>query len=139
MHEDMLRVRFSETDMLGHVNNTSYFIYFEEARIRYIEALGFTVDPTEWNFILASSKCDFLQQAYFNDALKVRTFASKVGTKSMQLEHEIFSVENEALVAKGYSVLVFFEVKKQQTAPIPESLKQALEADMLAQKEEEVS
>jgi acyl-CoA thioester hydrolase len=32
-----VRVRFCETDMAGHVNNTSYFIYLEEARGKFFE------------------------------------------------------------------------------------------------------
>lgn len=36
-----VKVRFSETDMYGHVNNTKVFAYFEYARIEYFKALGF--------------------------------------------------------------------------------------------------
>ena len=36
-----VKVRFSETDMFGHVNNTVPFTYFEEARIEYFKSIGF--------------------------------------------------------------------------------------------------
>ena len=32
-----VNVRFSETDMFGHVNNVSPFIYFEEARTTFMQ------------------------------------------------------------------------------------------------------
>ena len=40
MQELEVNVRFSETDALGHINNTSYFIYLEEARMKFFEALA---------------------------------------------------------------------------------------------------
>ena len=36
-----VKVRFSETDMFGHVNNTVLFMYFEEARVEYFKSIGF--------------------------------------------------------------------------------------------------
>lgn len=52
MHELKVNVRFSETDALGHINNTSYFIYLEEARMKFFEALGLATNVEEWNFCL---------------------------------------------------------------------------------------
>lgn len=37
MYETQVKVRFCETDALGHINNTSYFIYLEEARIAFLK------------------------------------------------------------------------------------------------------
>jgi acyl-CoA thioester hydrolase len=34
-----IKVRYCETDMTGHVNNVSYFIYFEQGRVEYLEHL----------------------------------------------------------------------------------------------------
>ncbi len=51
MHELEVNVRFSETDALGHVNNTSYFVYLEEARLKFFEALGLATN--DFNFLLA--------------------------------------------------------------------------------------
>src|SRR5699024_12819649 len=35
-----VKIRFSETDMFGHMNNVSPFIYFEEARIDFMKHVG---------------------------------------------------------------------------------------------------
>jgi acyl-CoA thioester hydrolase len=126
MHEINLTVRFAETDALGHVNNTSYFIYLEEARIRFFESLGFNMGIDEWNFIMASTKCDFISQGYFNQNLTVKTFVSKIGTKSFVLEHEILCSESKQLIVKGSVVIVFFDFHKQQSEALPESLKEGL-------------
>lgn len=126
MHETYVTVRFGETDALGHINNTSYFIYLEEARIRFLEMIGFGMDSKNWNFILASAKCDYVNQGYFNQRLVIRTYVSKIGTKSFQLEHDIVLEETNELIARGNVVMVYFDFEKQTSEPLPELIKEGL-------------
>lgn len=98
MHEIQVTVRFCETDALGHINNASYFVYLEEARIRFFESIGYNMDIKGWNFILASTKCDFVSQGYFNQILAIKTYVSKIGTKSFQLEHDIVCAQTKQLI-----------------------------------------
>ncbi len=125
-HELQVTVRFGETDALGHINNTSYFIYLEEARIRFFEALGYGLDAKKWNFILASTKCDFINQGYFNQLLTIRTFVSKIGTKSFQLEHELICANTGKLIAKGNATIVYFDFEAQKSKPLPALLREQL-------------
>ena len=124
--ETTVTVRFSETDLLGHVNNTSYFIYLEEARLHFLKEMEHELRVRDWTFILASTKCDFLSQAYFDQVLKIETTVSKVGTKSFQLEHSISCKQTGIPIAKGHAVLVQFNFDKQESEPIPELLKAKL-------------
>src|SRR5699024_3386690 len=66
MIESEIKARFCETDALGHVNNTSYFVYLEQARVEFFEELGAPMGMSEWPFILGHISCDFLRQVYFN-------------------------------------------------------------------------
>ncbi|UOE53180.1 acyl-CoA thioesterase [Bacillus sp. CMF12] len=130
MHEMQVTVRFCETDALGHVNNTSYFIYLEEARVKYFETLGYSMDVKKWSFILASTKCDFLSQGYFNQILTVKTRVSRIGTKSFQLDHEIVCTQTGDLIAKGSAVIVYFDFGKQESAVIPDLLREGLNQNL---------
>jgi acyl-CoA thioester hydrolase len=114
MEEISITVRFGETDALGHVNNASYFVYLEEARISFFESLGYGMDVKGWNFILASTRLDFISQGYFNQTLKVRTFVTRIGTKSFELGHEIV-----------------FELQK--STAMPDSFKAGLEKSLVYQ------
>lgn len=124
--ESMVTVRFSETDALGHVNNTSYFIYLEEARLHFLKEMEMDLKIRNWSFILASTKCDFLAQAYFDQILKINTTVSRVGTKSFQLEHDIYCAQTGSPIAKGTAILVQFNFDKQESEPIPVLLKEKL-------------
>lgn len=126
-HETIVKVRFCETDALGHVNNTSFFIYLEEARVLFFEKIGYSMKMEGWEFILASTKCDFIGQAYFNQKLKIETEVSKIGNKSFHLSHSIVDEESGNLVARGEAIIVYFNFELQKSIPIPEELREALE------------
>ncbi|PPA69292.1 acyl-CoA thioesterase [Jeotgalibacillus proteolyticus] len=126
MLESSVRVRFCETDALGHVNNTSYFIYLEEARIQFFESLGYQMDVDNWKFIIASTKCDFKSQGYFNQDLSITSSISHVGGKSFQLEHQIRCSQTGMVIAEGNAVIVYYDFENQKSAPIPEELRAGL-------------
>jgi acyl-CoA thioester hydrolase len=131
MHEIQVKVRFCETDALGHINNASYFVYLEEARIRYFEHLGYNMSMKGWNFILASATCDFLSQGYFNQTLTIKTYVSRIGTKSFTLGHDIVSDETQEVIARGSATIVFFDFEKQQSTVIPDYLREGLNKSLV--------
>lgn len=47
-------VRFSETDMFGHMNNVTPFIYFEEVRISYFKKLNMMSENKQTMTVVAS-------------------------------------------------------------------------------------
>lgn len=126
-HEMNVKVRFCETDALGHVNNTSYFIYMEEARVEFLNQHRGDSSTEDWKFILVSTNCDFHAQVYFGEILTVDTFIKKIGTKSFVMCHRMKNAENGTLVAEGESVIVYFNFKEQKSEQIPEELRKALE------------
>ncbi|KIY23333.1 MULTISPECIES: acyl-CoA thioesterase [Mesobacillus] len=131
MQNIQIQVRFGETDALGHINNTSYFVYLEEARIRFFESLGYSMKLDEWKFILASTKCDFVSQGYFDQLLTVKTYVSRIGSKSFHLEHDIVCSQTNELIAKGNAIIVYYDFKNQKSEVLPELLKEALKNNFL--------
>lgn len=86
-----VKVRFSETDMFGHLNNTIPFAYFEEARIEFFKSKGLMqgwLKPTNETIpVVANLQCDFLQQVFFDENLKIYVKAHKLGTSSVDLHY----------------------------------------------------
>jgi acyl-CoA thioester hydrolase len=132
MHEMEVNVRFCETDLLGHVNNNNFFVYMEDARIRFFNDLDLVGD--DWNFILASTKCDFIKQVYFNQTLLIRSHVGKVGNSSFHLEQEMYEKNSGELVAKGLSVVVQFDFEHQKSKPLSQKMRETLESFQLAAK-----
>ena len=111
-------VRFRDLDAMGHVNNAVYSTYLEQARIGILGGLS--------PFILARVEIDFRAQIRGGDEVEVRTRCVHVGTKSFQLEHQIWSAER--LVAEAKSVLVGYDYELGASVPLPEDLRRKLTA-----------
>lgn len=91
-----VKVRFSEVDPFNHLNNTVPFVYFEDARIQLFKELGFM---GEWNKpevntipVVSDLQCDFLNQVYFDESLKIFVKAAYLGKTSIDLH---YMAENE--------------------------------------------
>lgn len=115
-----VHVRFSETDMFGHLNNTVPFTYFEEARIEYFKTLGFMQDwvndKGEAIPVVADLQCDFLKQIYFNDNLFIQVKAEKIGNSSVDI-HYMGTKDDGTVCLTGRGTIV--QISKKTGKPIP--------------------
>ncbi|WP_062355335.1 acyl-CoA thioesterase [Bacillus kwashiorkori] len=109
-----IKVRFSETDMFGHVNNTVPFVYFEMARIEYFKSLGFMQDwshpKSETIPVVADLQCDFLAQMFFDEEIRVYVKANRIGTSSVDL-HYLGKKRDGSICFTGRGTMVHFNRK----------------------------
>jgi len=84
-------VRFSETDMYGHLNNTIPFIYFEHARIEFLKEIKLMnnwLNPASETFpVVADLQCDFVKQVFFDENLTIFVKAAAIGNSSVDIHY----------------------------------------------------
>jgi acyl-CoA thioester hydrolase len=120
-----IQVRFADTDALGHLNNTAYALYVEQARLEFFRQFG----ATTRGLILAQLALDFRRQARFGDEVHVLTRVGKVGRTSVQLVQDVYA-ESE-LAAETRSVVVVFDYQTNKPAPIGDETRCRLEAYLI--------
>ncbi|WP_010530151.1 acyl-CoA thioesterase [Lentibacillus jeotgali] len=125
-YEIEIYVRFSETDAAGHVNNVSYFLYFEEARTKFFQEIC-PKRNNSINFILASISCDYITQAYAGQKLKLLTDVEKIGRKSFTVKHTLVNPKTFKIVAKSHAVTVCFNYEEQKTIKVPDEIRSRME------------
>ncbi|MDV7763462.1 thioesterase family protein [Peribacillus sp. CSMR9] len=124
-----IKVRFSETDMFRHLNNTIPFTYFEEARIEYFQSMGFMKDWTSAEGdeipVVADLQCDYLKLVFFNDQLTIHVKADHIGKSSVDI-HYMGSKHDGSICFTGRGTIV--QVSKATGKPIPwtEEMKRSL-------------
>lgn len=112
-------VRFRDIDSMGHVNNAVFFTYFEEGRKAFLHTLFNIMHPEDYNFILAHINCDFLRPVKLDDSIMLQLWVGEIGEKRFDLKYSLVNSTDESIIyAKGQSVQVFFDYKKNKTAPI---------------------
>jgi acyl-CoA thioester hydrolase len=111
------RVRFRDCDAMGHVNNAVYSTYLEQARIAILGGL----EP----FILARVEIDFRAELREGEDVEVRSRCPRIGTKSFDLDHQIWA--GDRLVAEAKSVLVGYDYETGTSVPLTENHRRRLE------------
>ncbi|MGJ9457792.1 acyl-CoA thioesterase [Oceanobacillus sp. CF4.6] len=125
MYRTIIEPRVSETDGVGHINNTTIPIWLEAARNPIFKL--FTPDHSfdNWKMIILNINVDYLSQIYFGKEAEVRTWVRKIGNSSLELYEEIH--QGGTLCAKGKAVYVNFNVEEQRSESIPVEIKEELE------------
>lgn len=119
-----VEVRFRDIDMFLHVNNAAYLTYIESARVAYYGYLSGLTDPREFDMTVARAEINYLKPVFFGQTLHVYTRASRIGTKSWTLEHELRDSATGEVTATGSTVNVYFDHHTGQSKPLtPEIIK----------------
>ena len=84
----IIEPRFSETDILGHINNTAFPVWFETARQDIFKLVHPNLSSSDWPMIIAHIHVDFILQTEYGDKVTIKSYISKIGKKSFDVTHE---------------------------------------------------
>src|SRR5699024_12797124 len=113
-----IKIRFSETDMFGHVNNVSPFIYFEEARTDYFNSLEYSLDDSSGIIpIVADLQCDYHKYLSFGDKFKLYVKVATACTSFINI-HYLGDNEKEEICLTGRDALVNVKTATKKSAPL---------------------
>jgi acyl-CoA thioester hydrolase len=121
VHHYSCRVRWSDVDTYGHVNNVKYFEYYQEARIAFLSGLadGLPSDETK-GVVVARIDVDYRRPILFRtEPFEIQTWVSRVGTSSYDLEAEI--LDGDEVLSRAHAVVVAFDLEKQRSRPLNDS------------------
>lgn len=121
-----IQVRFSDCDMMGHVNNAVYLSYFEMARIHYFGILfGKDRDWKKNGVLLRKNEIEYLKPVMLHERPEIHIFTEHVGTKSFSVSYEL-KIDGELRTA-GKSVLVCFDSTANRSIELTDDMKVVLE------------
>ena len=126
--EITVRVRYQETDQMGFVYYSNYFVYFEMGRIEFLRNLGFSYSELEKeNIFLAviDAHCKYKAPARFDDLLIIKTWLSKMKYARVEFCYEIRRRDEEKLIAEGSTVLACLD-ENRRPRTIPDKIKKAM-------------
>ena len=127
MYNITVNPRFGDIDLLGHVNNVVPSHWFELARTQVMKLFDPELKLTRETFplILVHTDYDFVSQVYLKYEIEIKTWVSKIGTKSFTISHEAW--QQGRLCVKGNAVIVHYDFNTEQSTPLPEEKRKLLE------------
>jgi acyl-CoA thioester hydrolase len=115
--------RFSETDALGHINNTVIPVWFESARDPVFRIFNASLDLNSWNLIIAKIEVNYQAQ------VEIRTSIKKVGNSSFTVFQQVFQADQ--CVAFGECIMVKFDYVTNKSAAITDEEKAELNKHLI--------
>lgn len=119
---------FSDTDALGHINNTRIPVWFEFARNDICQLFTPDLDPRKWALILARIEVEYRAELYFNAPIEIRTGVSRIGSSSFTVSQALY--QHSQLGAEGKTVMIHYDHQAKQAKPIPDEVRAALETHL---------
>ena len=121
VHVERIAIRWGDMDAMGHVNNTVYFRYMEQARIAWFESLVPRADAWgEISIVIVNTCCNFRRPINYPGNVEVKVFAGVPGNSSVQTFYELSIAEE--LYADGDATVVFLG-RDQKPLRIPDRIR----------------
>lgn len=108
--ETKLKVRYVETDKMGIVHHSNYYIWFEASRDDFIQEAGFSYKEIEdMNIMmpLVETNCKYIEAAKYGDEVLIKTFVKELSGAKVVINYEVYNTSNNKLLAKGSTTQVF--------------------------------
>ena len=123
--------RFGDMDILGHINNNIPSQWFELARNPFFKIFDpdMRFSKSTFPLIMAHTDYDFTDQLLFHNEVEIKTWVSKIGTKSFTVHHEAW--QQGRLCVSGNAVIVHYDFNTEQTTPLPDNKRKLLAEHML--------
>jgi acyl-CoA thioester hydrolase len=123
-------VRFSDLDVMAHLNNVAFLVFFESARVAYVRSLLAGHDPTapsSFGMMIAETKISYRSPGYLGERIETFLRPDDIGRTSFRTDFEMRV--GDRLIADGYGVMVLWDRAAARPAPLPAVLREQLARD----------
>lgn len=124
-----IQTRWADNDMYGHVNNVTYYSYFDTAaNALLIQHADFDIRNSETIGLVVESQCQFLQELSYPEIIEVGVAIAKLGNSSLRYDLAIFKQNQNHASAQGHFVHVFVDRQTRKSTSISTEIRDALTA-----------
>jgi acyl-CoA thioester hydrolase len=130
-HEVLLRVRYAETDQMGVVYHSNFFIWLEIGRVELMRSLGFNYKQMEveddCHLPVVDARCRYKSPAYYDEEVIVRTEIRNVRDSVIHFGYEIVRGKDAVLLAEAETIHIVVNGKMEKRR-LPERYRAAFAA-----------
>lgn len=125
-----LEVRVTDMNYGNHLGHDSLVSMLHEARAQFLAAHDLSEAGTDGvGIILVDLMVRYHQQGFFRDKLAIEIAPGAVTSRGFDLYYRVQNAKTGERIALAKTGLLCFEYAKNQIAPVPDRLRQALQAD----------
>ena len=122
-----IQIRFSDVDVVGHVNNIVYFAYYDTGKAAFMaELLGRLVTWDKVDTVVANVDCAFISPILFGENIEVLTTCTGLHDKSFKLLQMLRNADSGEVKSVCETVMVSFDPHTQKSAPLSDEWREKL-------------
>lgn len=129
--EEPIRVRYGETDQMGHAYYGSYLLWFEQARGGWCRDRGFTYKSLEemgYKLPVVEVHARFRDSVKYDDLIIVRIRLTEIKRSAMRFDYEVFNTVSGKVSTEGYTWHVLMG-EQGKAVSVPLDVRALLERD----------
>ncbi len=116
-----MQVRWGDMDSLGHVNNTQYFRYMEQARLSWFDAHRIPMLEAGCGPVMVRGTCNFIKPITYPATVAISMYLDRLGNKSVTVYHDLYLAGDPATkYADGEVVVVWIDHARGVSLPVPD-------------------
>lgn len=124
-----ITTRWMDNDVYGHVNNVTYYSYFDTVANHFlITEGGLDIHTSPVIALVVESTCAYRAPAAYPDALRAGLRVDALSRRSVTWGVAIFGAGADEPLAHGRFVHVFVDREHRKAVPIPDAIRAALES-----------
>lgn len=116
IHATTHRLRFNDTDRLGHVNNAVFAVMLEQGRSELAVEAGLPIESASAALVIVRLELDFVQEMTWPGDVTIETEVARLGNRSFTLQQRLL-LEGE-VAARAVTVLVVMDRVARRALPL---------------------
>lgn len=122
-----IQVRFSDVDVIGHVNNIIFFAYYDTGKAAFMtDLLGRKISWNEVDTVVANVDCAFIAPIFYGENIEVLTTCIAIHDKSFKLLQMLRNKDSGEVKSVCETVMVSFDPNTQKAAPLSDIWREKL-------------
>ncbi len=118
------KVRYSDTDRQGHVNNAIFNQFLETGRVELLYEANNPLHLENCSFVIVKLSIEFLKEIHWPGEVVIGTKILKIGNSSFDIDQAIF--QNNVLCARANTTIVQVDNDLKKAAALSEKTKEIL-------------
>lgn len=122
-----IQTRWMDNDVYGHVNNVTYYSYFDTLVNGYlIEQGALDIANSAVIGLVVETQCQYFKPIAFPDTITGALRVAHRGTSSVRYEIGLFREDDDIACAQGHFVHVYVDRATGRPVALPQALQRAL-------------
>jgi acyl-CoA thioester hydrolase len=124
VYEMLIPIRWGDMDVMGHVNNCSYFRYLEAIRVDWTRSIGAMPDPKGDGTVIVNAFCNFYKQLEYPGDLLVKMYVSDAARTTFETWATMERLDQPGVIhAAGGATVIWVDSPAQKAKSLPDYIR----------------